>query len=313
MSVPRLALVAYDFQLPRMRVLRPHLPPCEWREFDLRDDGFGAALAEYRPHAVVQYGSETTDEPRAELNRRYALAPALAPTFFAENAWLPQSAYLYLDPQGLAEQSAYAALTADELEEPADEDAYAAALAAYRERTGAGDGGRREDYVLLCLQIPDDTVVLRASPLHDMQALVDLAEARLHGARLVVRPHPLDPREYRTRRAALHRDGTAGDWIRRARAVIACNSTTLLEAVAWDTPAVALGRGIFSGKGVCEEHDGRLDRLRGDVAPRLDPDAARRFLWGLFRRQIPLDDALPDLTPWNPVLPALRGALPCAS
>ena len=309
----RLALAAQAFQLPRLRAVLPHLPPCEARGFDLCDQGYAEALTGWRPHVVLQYGSETTDEPRAELNRRYALAPALAPTFFAENAWLPQSAHLYLDPLGLADQSSFAALNADELEEPADADAYDGALAAYRGGRQPVPAARREPYLLLCLQVPDDTVVLRASPVQDMQVLIDLLEDRLAGAKLVVRPHPLDPREYRTRRAGLRRDGAVAEWIRGARAVIACNSTTLVEAVAWSTPAVALGRGVFSGKGVCEEHDGRLDRLRGEPSPRLDEGAARRFLWGVFRRQVPLDPALPDLTRYNPVLPAIRSALQCAS
>lgn len=321
----RLALVGYDFQAERLRAVVPRLPPCEVRLFDLRTPGYEASLEAWRPTVVLQYGTGTTDEPRDVLERRYALAPRLATTFFAENAWLPQAGHLYLDPRGLADESELAALDAASLDEP-EEVLLDQALEAYRRRSleqgpelgsQGPAGGEREGHVLVCLQVPDDTVIERASPVSDMQELVDRLEERMSGERLVVRPHPLDRRRYRARSAALRGDGPIGAWIRGARAVVACNSTTLLESLAWGVPALAFGRGVFSGKRAVVELD-RLEETPATVrevleAADVDPPAVRRFLWELVRRQIPLDAQGPDLTAHSPVLPRVRRALGCAT
>jgi hypothetical protein len=226
----------------------------------------------------------------------------MAPTIFAENAWLPQSDYLYLDERGLADQSSVAGLGPAQLA-PVDRPRLEESLAAYRRRVlPPGPPPAREGFLLLCLQLPDDTVIVRASPFQDMQVLIDTVETAFAGTPMVVRPHPLDPREYRCRRAALRRDGGIGEWIARAGAVIACNSTTLIEAMALGVPAVALGRGIFSGKGVCWAWDGDPSHLRGALDFRPDPGSVDAILWELARRQIPLADGMPDHGAHNPVL-----------
>ncbi|MCB1054947.1 MAG: hypothetical protein KDD11_05475 [Acidobacteria bacterium] len=310
-SERRLALVGYDFQTERLeRAVAPRLAFGRVHRFDLREAAFEADLRRFDPQLIVQYGSETTDPPRDELNRRYRLAPALAPTVYAENAWLPQGAYLYLDEAGLADQSSVAQLSPAELPRP-ERRHLTDTLAAYRRRVlPAAPAPRREGFLLLCLQVPDDTVILRASPFHDMQRLIDRIEEAFAGLTVVVRPHPLDPREYRTRRAALRRDGGVAEWIRRARTVLACNSTTLVEALALGVPAAALGKGLFSGKGVCWEWDGEASSLASAVDFRADPDLVDGFLWELARRQIPLDDDLPDHGAFNPVLRRLAELWP---
>lgn len=302
----RLALVGYDFQLSRLRqAVVPRLPFSESLDLDLCDDGYEERLRAFAPDLVIQYGSETTDPPRDILNRRYRLAPALAPTIFAENAWLPQSDYLYLDEEGLAEQSSIARLGPADLPR-VDRVRLDETLDAYRRRvTPPRPRPPRESFLLLCLQLPDDTVIIRASPFQDMQRLIDVVEAAFAGTPIIVRPHPQDSREYRTRRATLRRDGSAAAWIERAGLVLACNSTTLLEALALGVPAVALGRGIFSNKGVCWAWDGDANRLRQSLEFRPLPDRVDAFLWELARRQVPLSEGMPDHSAHNPVLKRL--------
>jgi len=292
--------------LARLRRIVPLLPRFGVHgEFDLADPDYEARLRDFAPDLIVQYGTETTDPPRDILNRRYRLAPTLAPTIFAENAWLPQSDYLYLDARGLADESAVARLGPDDLA-PVDRKGLAATLSAYRARVLSAAPVARERFVLLCLQMPVDTVIERASPFRDMQALIDFVEGNLAGVPLVIRPHPQDERVYRSARAPLVRDGNAAAWIQRAVLLLACNSTTLIEALALGVPAAALGRGIFSGAGVCWSWDGAPSSLPECLAFRPDLERVHAFLWELARRQIPLMQGLPDHTAQNPVLRAVR-------
>ncbi|MEQ9207270.1 MAG: hypothetical protein RLN78_07880 [Phycisphaerales bacterium] len=309
---PRLAFVAFDYQLERMTAFLRYLPECEVVAFDLRNNGFERDIIAYGPDAIIQYGTETTDEPRVKLNQRYAIAQAIAPTFYAENAWLPQRDYLYVDAIGLAEQSDFAESSLKSQVDTMDTDALDEALEHYR-RVSAGSGSfERGEFVLGCLQIPDDTVIRRASPVQDMQVFINELERHLRHVPLVIRPHPLDPRSYTASTASLRSDGRIGDWIRRARAVVACNSTTLLESVAWGTPAIALGRGVYSGKSVCAELNGDWGLLPSALKFTPDEDEARRFLWDALIRQVPILPGSPDLTEWNPVIPLITELLTCA-
>lgn len=306
----KVAFSGCGFQIERLRRALGSLPSFGHAlDLDLHADDYEARLRDFAPDLVIQYGTQTTDAPCDVLNRRYRLAPNLAPTLFAENAWLAQKDYLYLDEEGLADQSMVARLHAEQLP-MTDRKRLDETLTAYRD-TVLPPGQRpplpgSEGFLLLCLQMPHDTVIVRASPFQDMQLLIDTIETSFSNVTIVVRPHPDDPHEYRTRRAALRRDGTVAEWITRARLVLACNSTTLLETIALGVPAAALGRGIFSGKGVCWEWNGTLDHLASSLdfsPPRERVDA---FLWELARRQIPLSADLPDHREHNPVLRSLR-------
>lgn len=303
----RLALTGYAFQTQRLRqAIAAGLHFDHIVEFDVRDDDYAPMLSDFAPDLVIQYGSETTDEPRKTLNARYRLAPSLAPTVFAENAWLPQSAYIYLDERGLADQSTLHAMTFEQLG-PVNDVALNASIEAYRQMALTADQpSEAEGFVLLCLQVPSDTVIQRASPFREMQQLIDTIENAFSGIPLVVRPHPFDPLEYQCRHGALHREGLVGDWIKRARLVLSCNSTTLIEAMALGVPAAAMGRGIFSGKGVCWEWDGNQNSIPDALNFTPDRERIDRFLWELARRQIPITNNVPDHTAHNPVLARIR-------
>lgn len=303
----RVALVGYDFQTARLRqVLTPSLDGARLLEFDLRVDGYEDSLRAFAPDLVIQYGTETTDEPKAMLNGRYQLAARLAPTVFAENAWFPQKDYLYLDEEGLADQSTVARLQAGQLP-PVDRQRLDETLAAYRHTVlPLAPLPQSEGFLLLCLQMPQDTVIVRASPFQDMQVLIDRVEAALPDIPIIVRPHPDDEREYHTTRAELRRDGVVAEWIVQARLVLACNSTTLLEAMALGVPAAAMGRGLFTGKGVCWEWNGAPSHLPSCLDFRPERDRVDAFLWELVRRQLPLRLGLPDHREHNPVLRNLR-------
>lgn len=302
----KVAFVGYDFQIERLRrALRAPAYFGPTLDLDIRAESYESELRAFAPDLIIQYGTETTDSPREVMNGRYRLARSLAPMLFAENAWLPQKSYLYLDEEGLAEQSSVAHLKPEQLA-ATDHQRLSETLAAYRgEVLPPGLPPRRERFLLLCLQVPGDTVILRASPFQDMQALIDTVEIAFRGMPIVVRPHPDDPREYRTHRSALRRDGAVAEWIVRARMVLACNSTTLLEALALGVPAAALGHGLFSGKGVCWEWDGDHGHLPASLDFRPNPDRVNAFLWELARRQIPLREDMPDHRQHNPVLHSL--------
>jgi capsular polysaccharide export protein len=127
-------------------------------------------------------------------------------------------------------------------------------------------------FVLLALQVPDDTQVLIWSDptLWDPAALVAPVRAAVSRAlgrevSLAVKPHPLDRGRSRAAAAAERAGGclwAAGDvapWTAAAQAVVVLNSTVGLEAVAQGRPVVTLAPSAYGVPGVVQRARG----LRG--------------------------------------------------
>ncbi len=145
-----------------------------------------------------------------------------------------------------------------------------------RSRTPAGPAGVRtppdRPYVLLALQVPDDTQVLIWSEpaLWDPAALVAPVRAAVSRALgrdvlLAVKPHPLDRGRARAAaaveraRGCLWAAGEVRPWIAGAQAVVVLNSTVGLEAVVQGRPVVTLAPSAYGVPGVVQRARG----LRG--------------------------------------------------
>ncbi len=124
-------------------------------------------------------------------------------------------------------------------------------------------------YVLLALQVPDDTQILLWSErtLWDPAALVAPVRHAVRrvcgeGVRLAVKPHPLDRSWRRVAEAAARTPGCllarggVGAWIEGARAVVVLNSSVGLEAVVRDRPVVTLAQSAYEVPGVVQRARG---------------------------------------------------------
>lgn len=102
---------------------------------------------------------------------------------------------------------------------------------------------RHGDSVLVPLQITSDTQILYNTPYRSMQEFIDHVEGAFPGEKLVFRPHPKDPTVYQTRgsHARVEREGTFFDAVAGCRSVVGLTSTSLLEAVVYGKPVLALG------------------------------------------------------------------------
>ena len=149
-----------------------------------------------------------------------------------------------------------------------------------------------EPFVLLPLQVHDDTQVIVHSPrMRTMEELVDAAVTALPaGYGLVVKTHPAD--EGRRRYAVIeemldgkrfrlvHRADTT-DLIRRSSAVVTLNSSVGLEALAFMKPVVVLGDAVYAGRGITvdvADPDELPLKLSKAVRFRPDEDDVKRFL-----------------------------------
>lgn len=111
------------------------------------------------------------------------------------------------------------------------------------------------------LQVQSDTnIVLHSPDVQTMRDFVEVAEARYRGPddAVVVRPHPEEV-EQNLKLPALpecYLDARGGldAWLERADHVVTINSTVGLEALLRGKKVTALGRGIYTGKGLTGEH-----------------------------------------------------------
>jgi hypothetical protein len=104
-----------------------------------------------------------------------------------------------------------------------------------------------EGFVLVPLQIHNDSSVLFHSRFRDMREVVDEVRRIRPGRDIVVRPHPKSPRGAAGMPAGVRVEGGGeggGDflsWAARASEVIGVTSTCLLEAAVYGVPVTALG------------------------------------------------------------------------
>jgi capsular polysaccharide export protein len=157
---------------------------------------------------------------------------------------------------------------------------------------------RREGPVFLCvLQRPGDSQLWRHSDYASFPAFMDrvVGSFALHApsdAKLVVRPHPLDPglvphakilaataaQKGVSERVCLTDYGKLHDILPRMTGVVCINSTAGLAAVEFGKPTITLGRAMYDMEGLT--HQGDLDGFW--AAPQV-PDAK---LYEAFRRVV---------------------------
>jgi len=154
-----------------------------------------------------------------------------------------------------------------------------------------------EQYIFYPLHAPiEDQVIVRGFPLRNEFDLIEtIALSMPCGYNLYVKEHPgyagfYPVRSYR-RIAALEQVKlvppglNSHELIERAALCIVINSTVWLEALLLGTTVITLGKGFFSGYGVCREV-ANLDDLDTEIERALetglDQNAARKFVSSLY-------------------------------
>lgn len=204
---------------------------CVYRREDIQGDIFKTADAVKRAALVVIWSGYQWASPLAvRLCRRRGI-----PLVFIEQGMLPQRETFFVDPGGFCGESV---LNGDLAWVEAKD---VAALQLKREQLALKHPRRDEGFVLVPLQIENDSQVLYHSPYNTMHELVQHVEAMYPAQRIVVRPHPGGDRSRKFARAESILEGEFLDWASRASVVVGITSTCLYEAAILGVPVVALG------------------------------------------------------------------------
>lgn len=98
-----------------------------------------------------------------------------------------------------------------------------------------------EGFVLVPLQIHNDTQIIYNSPYQNMDQMLAHVRRSFPGMRIVVRPHPKSANKRVPDGFETGSGGSFYDWARRASAVVGITSTCLWESALLGKPVFALG------------------------------------------------------------------------
>jgi len=244
--------------------------------------------------------------------------------YFAENGWFPQKEYFYIDRYGPSAMSSLCNTPQSAPLSGTQEAWVQEQIARLHERLRVVPRMEEGDYILVPLQKESDTQVLYWSgccaPYPDRQSWFVEQVCRLFPEdNIIIRPHPRDheviqriqrsaPAFRAHPRAAFRTEGSSFDWAAGAKLVLGISSTVLLEALTFNKPVCALGRGIFSGSAALLECDGDFHSLA--LAKTYAPDLARvrSLLFRLMNHQIPYTVTADDVMKYG----ALEDLIDCA-
>jgi capsule polysaccharide export protein KpsC/LpsZ len=206
------------------------------------------------------------------------------PVCYLEWGILPQSTTFIVDPSGFCADS----ILAKDLSWITDHDMEL--LDTTRKELQQQYPITPEGFVLVPLQIENDSQILYHSPYTCMEEFVEEVEAAYPDQRIVVRCHPQSNAERKFRRAEINNEGSFLEMAARASVVVGISSTTLYEAAILGVHVVAKGdhplriqplkmrEKVLAGLLAL-----RIDRATGDL-----DEVLKRF------NVIPLEEASPE-------------------
>jgi len=214
----------------------------------------------------------------ADQKRAVALAESMRLRVMrAELGWLPQHKTLYFDTRGTGPDSTLADWVPRRLLTDAEEAALKARLREYRRclrqyiSPSLPDVTLEPPFVLVPLQVEDDSQIVHFSKFDSMQPFIDRVASMRPNKRLVFKLHPRAGKgksAYRWPEGCAVVSSGLAELLEKCDEVITINSTVGIEAMAHGKPVTALGRAFWSAW------------TRGRGSARL-----RAFLFELFRRQ----------------------------
>lgn len=221
---------------------------------------------------------------------------------FSEYGWFPWKECFYMSRHGAAMESEIGRFSSEEIQDMRFQpDEIKTAVEAVRStQRSAGEvsvEGRDFIYVPLQVDIGDFKFGLthfktNGEFLNFIQCLVPSS------VEIWVRNHPLNKRPVDLRNWPRFRDISCIDYRKeeiysRMAAMIVINSTSALEALAYERPVFVYGRDIYTGKGICWEGvEDRREFEEKTVRGAPNFDLASRFLALLFRYQVNRIDCL---------------------
>lgn len=203
-----------------------------------------------------------------------------------EVAWLPQKDFVYCDRKGINGNSSIATQSLSPLT-PQQKAQLACALLQLRNYQVPK---KKRKTILVPLQLENDTSITHFSSFKTMQEFVTSLEQWIpEDYTVTVRPHPKNtqdsPPKLTKKNFRLNTEQNLYDTLASSEIVIGINSTTLLEAMAFECTVLAFGKGVFS----C------IDGVMADTTQEFSsqiattPNYAPLLYDLLFNRQIPIN------------------------
>ena len=130
-----------------------------------------------------------------------------------------------------------------------------------------------EPYILLILQLENDSQILVHSRYENNQSLIDdvIQNTKNLGCRLFIKKHPLDTKDYTIMGHAAWVDAPIKSLSRKAELVVTVNSSAAVDVIKTKTPMFLLGDSIYAQSGVarrinCIDIEGEYKRKESSVS-----------------------------------------------
>lgn len=252
------------------------IDPNKYYHYDWRfsHDRLVEDIVSFNPDVIFMFNGNTD-----HFEKLRGLDPIRkVPIVYSELGWLPQNGHIYFDSRGANHASLIAQQTLSE-------------LTGYPDKSSVNPPIKMAKRALLALQLPGDTTLLpQAYPLqlHGLELIKYVRLQIPSDVHLAVRTHPRDKLDYslvNLENTSFSKEGTFEAALNNIDAVIAVNSTVLIEALSFPVNVYHLGYGIFANKGVAIDCiDGNLgEKWRKFV--QFDEAKRKEFLNYLKNRQ----------------------------
>jgi hypothetical protein len=204
---------------------------CEYWWEGIKNEIFKSAdKIKYASFAVIWNGYQHTSMSVTKICELRGI-----PKCYIEWGMLPQSDNFFIDPLGFCGQS----ILCKDLSwvDKKDMEALCLKREYMQKQYPRDDGG----YVLVPLQIENDTQVLHNSPYNNMEEFVSHVESMYPNSTIIVKPHPKSPTKRTFNRAHSTDEKDFLKLASNASVVVSISSTTLYESAILGVPVVALG------------------------------------------------------------------------
>jgi len=216
--------------------------------------------------------------------------------YHVELAWLPQKGHIFLDHKDCGGRSILASTGYYEYEHLIQEDKALALVESLKNHEKYAPRGvdiskkfMKEGFVLVPLQIWNDTSILYDSPyFKEMASFIGWVRRQLPTANILVKPHPKDTLEYKVPHVHYAKKGVdVSALVPHAKAIVALNSTSVIEALIHNKPIAVLADNVACNKGVYHELPASYLQLEPHLYKEPDRVSAAKTLFFLHSNQFP--------------------------
>jgi len=211
---------------------------------------------------------------------------------FSENAWLTWQNYIYLDPMGIGSLSEIFSFTQKNIiDYQLDNDKIADSTKDANELLNKGLVSKHKNYILVPLQVDNDSKLLIGSPLFKkvkdfVSYMVDTIPNDIN---ILFKNHPLNKHKCLIPKKENVYDITYENYskknlIKNSIFVAGINTTFLIESMFFNHRTVTYGLDVFSNKNIIIE--GRDKSVDDILNSKIDVEIKNKFLEVLMSRQV---------------------------